>query len=177
MHGGSVEAHSPGLGQGSEFVLRLSLVLEAKRQSLQRVPDRQNPTTPVSCRILVVDDNQDSVDSIAILLRAMGNEVHTAHDGLEAVAAAAEFQPDVVLLDLGLPKLNGFDAARSIREQPGGPERVLIALTGWGQEEDRRRSKEAGFDHHLTKPIDFDVLRELLAGSKISHAEGRSAKR
>jgi PAS domain S-box-containing protein len=176
MHGGTVDAHSPGLGQGSEFVLRLPLVLEAKRQSLQSVPDRSNSATPVSCRILVVDDNQDSVDSIAILLRAMGNEVHTAHDGLEAVAAVAEFQPDVVLLDLGLPKLNGFDAARSIREQPGGRERVLIALTGWGQEEDRRRSKEAGFDHHLTKPIDFDVLRELLAGSKINHTERRSAK-
>jgi CheY-like chemotaxis protein/two-component sensor histidine kinase len=175
MHGGSVEAHSPGVGQGSEFVLRLPLV--AKSESLPRVPDRQNSTSPVSCRILVVDDNQDSVDSIAILLRAMGNEVHTAQDGLEAVAAAAEFQPEVVLLDLGLPKLNGFDAARSIREQPGGPERVLIALTGWGQEKDCRRSKEAGFDHHLTKPIDFDVLRELLGGSKISHAEGRSAKR
>jgi len=106
----------------------------------------------------------------------MGHEVHTAHDGLEAVDATAEFQPDMVLLDLGLPKLNGFDAARRIREQPGGRERVVIALTGWGQEEDRRRSKEAGFDHHLTKPIDSGVLRDLLAASKISHPERRSAK-
>jgi CheY-like chemotaxis protein len=96
---------------------------------------------------------------------------------LEAVDATVEFQPDIVLLDLGLPKLNGFDAARRIREQPGGLERVLIALTGWGQEGDRQRSKEAGFDHHLTKPIDFDVLRELLAAaSNLGHADGRSAK-
>jgi PAS domain S-box-containing protein len=176
MHGGTVEAHSPGLGEGSEFVLRLPLALEAKTQRPQNVADRQIATSPGSCRILVVDDNQDSADSIAILLRTMGHEVHTAHDGLEAVDATAEFQPDMVLLDLGLPKLNGFDAARRIREQPGGRERVVIALTGWGQEEDRRRSKEAGFDHHLTKPIDFGVLRDLLAASKISHPERRSAK-
>jgi CheY-like chemotaxis protein len=176
MHGGTVEAHSPGLGKGSEFVLRLPLALEDKKQKPQSVTDRQNAATPVSCRILVVDDNQDSADSIAILLRTMGNEVRSAHDGLEAVDAAAEFQPDIVLLDLGLPKLNGFDAARRIREQPGGQERVLIALTGWGQEEDRCRTKDAGFDHHLTKPIDFEVLRELLAASKISHPERRSAK-
>jgi PAS domain S-box-containing protein len=176
MHGGTVEAHSSGLGKGSEFVLHLPAALEDKKQNPPRVADRQNAETLISCRILVVDDNHDSVDSLAILLRAMGNEVHTAHDGLEAVDATAEFQPHVVLLDLGLPKLNGFEAARRIREQPGGLERVLIALTGWGQEEDRRRSKEAGFDHHLTKPIDFDVLRESLAASKIGHA-GRSAKR
>jgi signal transduction histidine kinase/CheY-like chemotaxis protein len=176
MHGGTVEAHSLGLGKGSEFVLRLPLAVGDKKQQPPSVADRQNAAAPVSCRILVVDDNQDSADSIAILLRTMGNEVHAAHDGLEAVDAAAEFQPDIVLLDLGLPKLNGFDAARRIREQPGGQERVLIALTGWGQEEDRRRSQEAGFDHHLTKPIDFGVLRELLATRKISHAERRSAK-
>lgn len=115
------------------------------------------------CRILLVDDNQDAADTLGMLLRMLGNEVHTAHDGLEAVGAAAAFKPDIVLLDIGLPKLNGYDAARRIREQHAGANMVLIALTGWGQEDDRRRSKEAGFDHHLTKPIDFNALQVLLA--------------
>ena len=106
----------------------------------------------------------------------MGNEVHTAQDGLEVVGAAATFQPDVILMDIGLPKLNGFEAATRIREQSGGSDMVLIALTGWGQEEDRRRSKKAGFDHHLTKPLDFNVLHELLATRKKTQSEGRSAK-
>ena len=112
-----------------------------------------------------MDDNQDAADSLAMLLRIMGNEVHTAHDGLEAVGAAGVFRPDVVLLDIGLPKLNGYEAGRRIREQQGKGV-VLIALTGWGQEEDRRRSKEAGFDHHMTKPVEFDALQTLLAGLK-----------
>lgn len=102
-------------------------------------------------------------DSLGMLLRMMGNEVHTAHDGLEAVGAAAAFQPDVVLLDLGLPKLNGYETARRIREQDGGTDMMLVAVTGWGQEEDRRRSKEAGFDHHMTKPVEFADLQKLLA--------------
>ncbi len=114
----------------------------------------------------MVDDNEDSAESVVMLLRMMGNEVRMAHDGLEAVGAAAAFRPDVVLLDIGLPKLNGFEAARRIRMQPGGSKITLIALTGWGQEEDRRRSKEAGFDHHLTKPVDFGDLQSLLAGAE-----------
>jgi DNA-binding response OmpR family regulator len=110
----------------------------------------------------VVDDNRDAADSLGMLLRMSGNEVYTAHDGLEAVEAAATFRPDVVLLDIGLPKLNGFEAARRIRAQQGGAAMLLIALTGWGQEEDRRRTKEAGFDHHITKPVEFNVLQKLL---------------
>jgi CheY-like chemotaxis protein len=120
---------------------------------------------PAKCRILVVDDNQDAADSLAMLLRILGHEVHTAHDGLEAVGAAGVFRPDVVLLDIGLPTLNGYDAGRRIREQQGA-DVVLIALTGWGQEEDRRRSKEAGFDHHMTKPVEFDALQKVLADLK-----------
>jgi CheY-like chemotaxis protein len=96
----------------------------------------------------------------------MGNEVHTAHDGIEAVGAAATFQPDVILLDIGLPKLNGYEAVRRIKEQSGGRNILLIALTGWGQEDDRRRSHEAGFHHHLTKPVDFPALQEMLAGTE-----------
>jgi PAS domain S-box-containing protein len=176
MHGGTVEAHSAGPGMGSEFVLSFPVVAEVKERARQEgIGYGQTATIPSKCRILVVDDNEDSADSVAVLLRTMGNEVHAAHDGLEAVGAAAALQPDVVLMDIGLPKLSGFEAARRIREQPGGSDVVLIALTGWGQEEDRRRSKEAGFDYHLTKPIDFSVLQELLA-SKLTHPEPRSAK-
>jgi CheY-like chemotaxis protein len=105
-----------------------------------------------------------------MLLRMMGNEVHTAHDGLEAVGAVAAFRPNVVLLDIGLPKLNGYEAAGRIRAQEGGKDILLIALTGWGQEEDRRRSREAGFDHHMTKPVELTVLKKLLAESKQGRA-------
>jgi DNA-binding response OmpR family regulator len=113
-------------------------------------------------RILVVDDNRDSADSLAMMLRIMGNEIRTAYDGEEAVAAAGEFRPDVVLLDIGLPKLNGYEACRHIREQPWSKSVVLIAMTGWGQEEDRRRSQEAGFDKHMVKPVDPQALMNLL---------------
>ena len=113
--------------------------------------------------MLLMDDNPDSATSLAMLLQLTGNETHIAHDGLEAVDAAAAFRPDVVLLDIGLPKLNGYEAARRIREQPSGNKMVLVALTGWGQEEDRRKSSEAGFDGHLVKPVDYPALMELLA--------------
>jgi CheY-like chemotaxis protein len=158
-------------------VLRLPVALRSRNESCKREQATARlAAIPSTQRILVVDDNEDLAESVAVLLRTMGNEVHTAHDGLEAVGVAAALQPDVVLMDIGLPKLSGFEAASRIREQPGGSDMVLIALTGWGQEEDRRRSKEAGFDHHLTKPIDFTVLQELLAANKLSHPERRSAK-
>ncbi len=161
MHGGTVEAHSDGRGKGSEFVVRLPLAAEVPGQ--RSAKEGADTTAPPTCRILVVDDNRDSADSLGMLLRMMGNNVHTAYDGLEAVGAAAAFRPDVVLLDIGLPKLNGYEAARQIRQQSGGANIVLIALTGWGQEEDRRRTREAGFDHHLTKPLDLAVLQKILA--------------
>jgi PAS domain S-box-containing protein len=160
MHGGAVEARSAGLGQGSEFVVRLPVAGEAERS---RTAAGETLLASAACRILVVDDNRDAADSLGMLLRMIGNEVHTAYDGLEAVGAAATFQPDVIVLDIGLPKLNGYEAARQIRAQPGGAGRVLIALTGWGQEEDRLRSREAGFDHHITKPVEFSILKKLLA--------------
>ncbi len=168
MHGGSVEAHSDGPGKGSEFVVRLAVATQAEDRGAQGATGDTPVATPAKCRILVVDDNRDSADSLAMLLRIMGNEVHTAHDGLEAVGAAGVFRPDVVLLDIGLPKLNGYEAGRRIREQQGKGV-VLIALTGWGQEEDRRRSKEAGFDHHMTKPVEFDALQKVLADLKTTH--------
>jgi signal transduction histidine kinase len=152
MHGGSIEAHSDGPGRGSEFVVRLPIDLSAQLKR-QRGPEPEPAATPSGLRILVVDDNRDAADSLSVLLRFMGNEPRTAYDGIEAVAAAGEFQPDVVLLDIGLPRLNGYGAAQRIREQPWGKHMVLIALTGWGQEDDRKRSKEAGFDDHMVKPV------------------------
>ncbi len=162
MHGGTVEAHSAGIGQGSEFVVRLPILVETPEPPPPE-PTVSEPTPTTARRILVVDDNRDSAESLAMLLKLTGNETHTAYDGLEAVEAAATFKPEVVLLDIGLPKMNGFEAARKIREQPWGEKMVLVALTGWGQDEDRRKSREAGFDGHLVKPLDRAALTKLLA--------------
>jgi DNA-binding response OmpR family regulator len=121
-----------------------------------------SPAAPAaSTRVLVVDDNEDAADSLATLLGVMGYEVRTAYDGPEAIVAADEFRPVVVLLDIGLPRLSGYDIARHVRERRG-EEVLLVAITGWGQEDDRRRAREAGFDHHFTKPADFDRLLELI---------------
>jgi PAS domain S-box-containing protein len=167
LHGGTVEARSEGLGRGSEFIVRLPIVAEQPSGKLVR-PTRPGPGKGAAapCRILVVDDNRDAADSLALMLQLTGHEVHTAHDGLEAVAAATKLKPDVVLLDIGMPHLNGFDAARLIRENLRGQETLLVALTGWGQEEDRRRSQEAGFDYHLVKPVDPAALQTLLETRK-----------
>jgi two-component system CheB/CheR fusion protein len=162
LHGGTVEARSAGLGQGSEFTVRLPIGADTAEPLPLASPDR--PPAPVtSRRILVVDDNHDSAKSLAMLLKATGNETHTVYDGQAAVEAAATFRPEVVLLDIGLPKLNGYDAARRIREQPWGKGMLLVALTGWGQEEDRQKSKDAGFDCHLVKPVEYPALEKLLA--------------
>jgi PAS domain S-box-containing protein len=165
MHGGTVEVHSAGVGQGSEFVVRLP-VIETIEPAQQPVPEptvRAPTKTTPSSRILVVDDNRLAADSMAKLLELTGNETHTAYDGLEAVQAAATFRPDVVLLDIGLPKLNGYEAARKIREQPWGKNIVIVALTGWGQDQDRQSSKAAGFNGHMVKPVELTALMKLLA--------------
>jgi PAS domain S-box-containing protein len=167
MHGGTVTASSDGPGTGSEFTIRLPLAPEPPSQGALATAGAMM-VVPARYRILVVDDEQDAADSLAMLLRMTGHEVHTAHDGLEAVGAAAVFRPEVVLLDIGLPKLNGHEAGRRIRAQQG-PHVVLVALTGWGQDEDRRRSSQAGFDCHMTKPVEFNVLQKLLAGLKQVH--------
>ena len=132
-------------------------------------PATTAPTKPTSdLRILVVDDNRDAASILAMLLKIMGNHVRTAHDGEEAVQAAGEFRPHVVLLDIGLPKMNGYEAARAIRQEPWGKNMILIAVTGWGQDEDKRKSEEAGFDRHMVKPVDPQVLMKLLAELDIS---------
>ena len=113
-------------------------------------------------KIVIADDNRDSADSMAMLLEAGGHEVHVAYDGAEAVAAADKTRPDVIQLDIGMPKMDGFECARAIRGQPWAAGTLLIALTGWGQEEDKRRALEAGFDRHLTKPVDPATLEAVL---------------
>lgn len=160
MHGGRVEAKSDGPGHGAEFVVRLPMPVVGIE------PDVPMPNLaidePSHRRILIVDDNKDSAQSLAILLSMSGNVTATAHDGLEALEVAEEFRPDVALLDIGLPRLNGYEVARRLRETEAGKGVLLIATTGWGQREDRKKSMDAGFQHHLVKPVDYDVLLELL---------------
>jgi CheY-like chemotaxis protein len=163
MHDGRVEARSEGPGLGSEFVVRLPLAEVAREPAATTAP-RGNAalaSTP-GRRILVVDDNEDNAESLALLLRRHGSEVRTAYDGKVALETAHAFQPDVVLLDIGLPLLDGYAAARAIRERPWGKGITLVAVTGWGQEHDRRLSQEAGFDAHLVKPVDHAELMKLL---------------
>ncbi len=164
MHGGEVAASSAGPGQGSEFVIFLP-VLGAGVPCVSPQPQRAPPATPSARRILVVDDNVDSALSLALLLKKEGNEVATAHDGVEALELAARFLPEVVLLDIGMPRMNGYDAARRLRDQPGGKDLLLIALTGWGQSDVRDRIQEAGFDVHIVKPVDSLSLSRLLVAS------------
>jgi signal transduction histidine kinase/ActR/RegA family two-component response regulator len=168
LHGGMVEAFSGGAGRGSEFVVRLPVLEAAETAPTKAALTARRPEIPQALRILVVDDNQDGAHSLAMLLQMQGNEVHTVYDGPEAVAAISDFHPDVVLLDIGLPTLNGYETARRMRALPGSRDALIIALTGWGQEEDRRRSREAGFDHHLVKPVDLQTLETLLAGNRSS---------
>jgi PAS domain S-box-containing protein len=165
MHGGTVEATSEGAGRGCEFVASLPLasVQQTADRNGQREDESTNDPKPPARRILVVDDNKDSADSLGMMLRVMGNEVRTAYDGPSALETAKEFRPAVVLLDIGLPGMSGHEVARKMRETPEVQEALLIAQTGWGQEEDRLRSTEAGFDAHLVKPLDLAALQSLLA--------------
>ena len=160
LHDGTIEARSDGLDQGSEFVVRLPVL----QPPLERPPTSDGPKAAAlsGSRILVVDDNKDSADSLGMLLRLKGNEIRTAYDGIEAVDVAETFHPELVLLDIGLPKLNGYEVARRIRQQPWGQDMILVALTGWGQDEDRRRSQEAGFNFHVVKPVELAALEKLL---------------
>jgi signal transduction histidine kinase len=163
MHGGTVEAKSDGIGRGSEFVVRLPIA-ELVRGAVAAPPRSvgQAAAAAPGRRILVVDDNEDNAVSLAILLRRLGNQVRTAYDGQAAVEAAHSFGADVVLLDIGLPVMDGYSAARAIRAQPWGKAMTLVAVTGWGQEHDRQLSQEAGFDAHLVKPVDHEALQKLL---------------
>jgi signal transduction histidine kinase/ActR/RegA family two-component response regulator len=160
MHGGTVEAHSDGPGLGSEFAVRLPTLPMSEPATL---PEVLSQTAVSGRRILVVDDSEDGAEFLALLLQVSGHETRTANDGPAAIEAAEIFRPEIVLLDIGLPRMNGYEVCRRIRQQPWGPGIVMIALTGWGQEEHQRRSREAGFDAHMVKPVDHDALEQLLA--------------
>jgi len=162
MHGGSIVAKSEGPGRGSEFVMRLPVVHDPEYTPTASSDHAEEMLTS-RLRILVVDDNRDSAASLAMLLESMGNDVRTAHDGEEALRAASEFLPHVGLLDIGLPKMNGYDAAQAIRQEPWGKNMVLVAVTGWGQEDDKRLAIEAGFDRHMVKPLDPHKLMKFVA--------------
>jgi CheY-like chemotaxis protein len=159
MHGGEIEARSEGEGRGSEFEVRLPV--------LTRTPSLTAPrhlqVNGHARRVLVVDDNEDAAVSLAMLLDLGGNETRLAHDGEAALAAAESFRPDLILLDIGMPRMSGHEVCRRLREEPWGRDIKVIALTGWGQEQDRRKSAEAGFDGHLVKPVDPATLSELVS--------------
>lgn len=162
LHGGSVTAQSDGLGRGSTFVVHLPRLKESPTAETSVPPPAPSSLSTTSRRVLVVDDNLDAARSLSTLLKLGGNLTQSAHDGLAAVHQARDFRPEVILLDIGLPKMNGYEVCRTIRELPGGKEIVIIALTGWGQYEDRRKSEAAGFNGHLVKPVDYTALLKLL---------------
>jgi PAS domain S-box-containing protein len=178
MHGGSVEASSAGHNLGTTFQIRLPVMPEAPTTK-NGEPDA-NCVSPLGAkrRVLVVDDNVDALTSLSRIVSLMGNDVRRARDGLEALDVAREFQPDVVLMDLGMPRLNGYDAVRQMRQEPWSRDVTMVATTGWGQDEDKRRTAEAGFDRHLVKPINIAALREILAGlsSRGDFPGGHSAR-
>ncbi|HEU0204722.1 MAG TPA: PAS domain S-box protein [Burkholderiaceae bacterium] len=164
LHHGRIEARSEGAGKGAEFVVHLPLArVQASAEPGVAAAAEAQPAEEAKRRLLVVDDLKDSADSLAMLLTLMGHDVHAVYGGEEAVAAAARVQPEVILLDIGMPNVNGYQVCRQIREQPWGKDMTIVALTGWGQEDDRRRTQAAGFDHHLVKPVDPGALTELLA--------------
>jgi CheY-like chemotaxis protein len=169
IHGGSVTAHSGGPGGGSDFVVRLPALPEDRRGELLRrqADDKKVAAATARRRLLVVDDNVDAAESLAVLLRLEGHEVRVARDGPAALAAAQAEPPEVVVLDLGMPGMDGFEVARRLRGQPGSGGVLLVALTGWAQEEDRRRCYEAGFDGHLPKPVEWDALRQFFAHPRL----------
>jgi PAS domain S-box-containing protein len=163
LHGGSIEAASAGLGHGSEFTVRLPRRVNSGSCAVTAV-GAATPVRTTRRRVLVADDNRDSAETLAMLLRVDGHEVMIAHDGSAALAAFGGFAPDIVLLDIGMPGPNGYEVAQKIRQSRSGAEIKLIAITGWGQETDKEKAFAAGFDHHLTKPVDTQQLSELLAG-------------
>jgi PAS domain S-box-containing protein len=177
LHGGGVAVASEGLGCGSEFEIRLPLAIKILSLPDVAAPPEQRPTSsPGAFRILIVDDNQDAALSLAMLLRFQGHEVRVAYDGSAALELATPYRPDVVLLDLGMPGMDGFEVARRWRSMPGSKSTVLAALTGWGQTEDRTRTTAAGFDHHLVKPVDLKDLEKLFT-SFASGENGAASRR
>jgi signal transduction histidine kinase len=163
MHGGVIDVQSEGPGRGAQFSVRLPVVAAAGVSARPQQTGRREIEIEQALRVLVIDDNEDAADMLATLLTAWGQQARVARDGHSALELLPDFRPDIVFLDIGLPRLNGYEIARHIRQQPWGREMMLAAVTGWGQDSDRRMSQEAGFDHHLVKPVDPDILRHLLS--------------
>ncbi|GJJ03790.1 hypothetical protein RugamoR64_43280 [Duganella rhizosphaerae] len=173
MHGGSVEARSAGPGQGSEFAIRLPVLGGVAREPA--LPSAAGAADGRKLQVLVVDDNQDAADSLAALLEIDGFDAHAVYDGASAITASAEHPPDLIILDLGMPGMDGYETARAIRQRPGADGILMIALTGWGQGDARRRSGEAGFDHHLVKPVELDQIVRL-AGARQNREQVQAAR-
>jgi CheY-like chemotaxis protein len=169
LHGGAIEARSAGVGQGSELIVRLPLLQGAA--PVEDIAPSRPATRIAGQRILVVDDNVDAAESLGALLRCLGAEVVTVHDGPSALEALRAEKPSAAVLDIGMPGMDGYEVAKRARATPDGADLTLIALTGWGNDEDRRRSREAGIDHHLVKPVDLHVLEELLAARRIASSD------
>ena len=161
LHEGRIEARSSGRGSGTELVIRLPVIAAAPAQRAS-APPRQSAVS-ASCRVLIADDNHDAAVSLSMLLQTMGHDTRVVHDGIEALEEAEHFRPNVVLLDIGMPRLDGYETARRIASRPWAVATQIVAVTGWGQETDRQRAKEAGFHRHLVKPVDLDALRDLLS--------------
>jgi CheY-like chemotaxis protein len=166
MHGGTVEASSAGLGQGSEFTVRLPVSKTAISAAATKPSSNSQHVNTTRRKILVVDDNVDAAVTITALLKAWGHEVHAAYSGPSALDAVRSFRPEIILLDIGLPGMSGYDVARNLRADPAAQGIIIAALTGYGQHSDRQRSWEAGFDYHLTKPPDPNLLESLLASPR-----------
>jgi CheY-like chemotaxis protein len=167
MHGGRIEVHSAGVGLGSEFVVYLPVAsaVPGKKEE-EKEPEVAAPNGVPRRRILVVDDNADQAESLRMLLELHGHEVELAFDGPSALAAAIKMEPDFALIDIGLPGMSGYEVARRIRENKELDRATLVAQTGWSQDHDRLRSEQAGFDHHLIKPVDLELLNKILASPR-----------
>ena len=161
LHGGRIEAKSPGRGKGTELLIRLPVTAAGPAQRASAPP--RHFDVGVSCRVLIADDNHDAAVSLSMLLQAMGHDTRVVHDGIEALEEAEHFRPNVVLLDIGMPRLDGYETAHRIASRPWAVATQIVAVTGWGQETDRQRAKEAGFHRHLVKPVDLEALREVLS--------------
>jgi CheY-like chemotaxis protein len=172
LHGGRVEAHSEGVGRGTRMIVRLPL---AERPAVVDAPEPARPSPGRCLRVLVADDNADAAETLAMFLSGLGHSVRTARDGVEALAVAEEQRPELVLLDLGMPRLNGLETARALRETPWGRAARIVAVTGWGHPDDRRRTAEARFDDHLVKPVELRELRAIVEALAFRSPSERAA--